>query len=75
VDTVIVDGRVLLRNRRFTTLMSTTSSVGQAAFKGLLSAPAGISTYPRRHKAATALKLKPTQQTLKIPITMGGDES
>ncbi len=68
VDTVIVDGKVLLRNRQFLTLdIADIIQRVQMAFKGLLKrAGWNYNLSEPTQSMATALKLKATQQSLKV---------
>ncbi|MBI4731443.1 MAG: amidohydrolase [Chloroflexi bacterium] len=68
VDTVIVDGKVLLRNRQFTTLdIADIMERVQAAFQALLKrAGWNLNLAEPTQSMATVLKLKATQQSLKI---------
>jgi hypothetical protein len=68
VDTVIVDGKVLMQNRKFNTLdVDEIMSQSQVTFKKLLS-KAGwtYSLSEPTQNIATALKLKATAKSLKI---------
>jgi 5-methylthioadenosine/S-adenosylhomocysteine deaminase len=68
VDTVIVDGKVLMQERQFTTLdIAEIINKVQSAFKGLLKRSGwNYSLSEPTQSMATALKLKATNQSLKI---------
>jgi hypothetical protein len=76
VDTVIVDGRVLMQHRKFTTLNVTEIlDKAQEAFKNILSkANWKYSLSEPTQNIAAALKLKATTQSLKIFQSMMENE-
>lgn len=76
VETVLVDGRVLMHNKHFTTLdITDIMKRVQIAFKGLLKRAGWNYNLSRPTQSmATALKLKTTVQSLKIFQSMVGSE-
>jgi 5-methylthioadenosine/S-adenosylhomocysteine deaminase len=77
VDTVIVDGQVLLRKRQFATLeIDEVLKRGQAAFEALLGR-AGWRPTVEEPKAglAAAMKLKLTQQSLRVMQVLTGNRA
>jgi 5-methylthioadenosine/S-adenosylhomocysteine deaminase len=76
VDTVLVDGRVLMQNRQLTTIdLPDLLERAQGAFQALLKRAGWRMTLAAPTQSmATALKLKATQRSLKIFQAMMGEE-